>query len=153
MSLEELLIPGIGSAIVLSLIQISPVKINPLSALMGFWKWIWRGFCKSLTAPVLAELEELKKAQREQAEILSKHITEADTEKADRMRDRILGFSEKIRLGNEYTHERWANVMLDITRYESFCAEHKNYPNGLAVAAIEHIRSEYQRRLPINDFA
>ena len=153
MTIEEIVGAGVGGIAILSLIQVAPIKLNPWTAIWGFLKWIWRGFCKSLNAPVLAELESVKAAQQTQAENLSAHIHEADQREASRIRERILIFSAQLGRGWKHTEEMFVDILLDIDWYEDFCKNHDDYHNSRANAAIKHIRADYQTRLTTHDFA
>ena len=57
-----------------TLVQVSPLKINPWSWLLKMMKWIWQGFCRSLNAEVLNKLTEVEKAQNDVKEKLESHI-------------------------------------------------------------------------------
>ena len=66
MTLQEILLGGgVGCACLLLLVQLSPLKINPWSALWKGLKWLWKAFTRSLNADVLDELATLKTGQQE----------------------------------------------------------------------------------------
>ena len=53
MTLQEILLGGgVGCACILLLVQLSPLKINPWSALWKGLKWLWKAFTRSLNADV-----------------------------------------------------------------------------------------------------
>ena len=43
-----------------TLIQLSPLKINPWSWIWKALKWLWRSFCRSLNAEVLSTLAKVE---------------------------------------------------------------------------------------------
>ena len=151
MTLEDFKGAGIG-IVVLTLIQLSPIKINP-------WTWIWsclcsawRAFCRSLNAEVLAELESVREAQRSNNERLTNHILIDDKREADRVRERILIFCDELCHGILHSEEMFNDILLCIDWYEDYCAEHPEYKNNRAVLATQNIKDNYAVRLRKGDF-
>jgi hypothetical protein len=118
LSIQEILANGgLTLVVILSIIQVAPVKINP-------WSWLMRIIGKALTADVLDKLEE---------------------NKADTARYRILRFEDEIRHGSKHTEEHFNQILLDIDQYEKYCAKHKDYPNNRAVSSIAKIKKTYEK--------
>ncbi len=147
--LTALLIATIG---VPSLIQVSPLTVKPWTILLNILRWLWSGFCKSLNAPVLNKLAELEKSQKETSDKLDAHIEKDDARDAKRLRERILIFSDELGLGTLHSEEMFNDILGCIDDYEKFCDTHKDFPNSQAVAAIQHIRTCYSKRLISHDF-
>lgn len=135
-----------------ALVQISPIKINPWSWVWKMLKKMWAGFCKSLTAPVLAELEEVKKESRKTREALEDHIKLADRREADDLRSAILHFNNEVMNGTLHTEEEFVEILAKIDKYERYCKDHKDYVNSRAVHAIANIERVYDACLAENDF-
>lgn len=139
MSVPEILLGGGGLlAIMLTLIQIAPVKFNPWSALA-------KAIGRAINADVLEELKDVK-------DDLSDHIRVDDERNADEHRARILRFNNELLRDLPHTKEEFIDVLSDIDFYERYCDEHKDYKNNRAVHAIANISRCYDERLREHDF-
>lgn len=146
MSLKEILLNGGGLLVVLlTLIQIAPIKVNPWSALV---KW----FGKSINADVLEKLDEVETAQKETRARLDAHIAVDDERNADEHRLRILQFSNELLRDIPHTQEEFIEILAEIDFYEDYCDDHPKYENNRAVHAIAHIKKVYDERLDKHDF-
>lgn len=135
-----------------TLVQICPIKINPWSWLWKMLKRMWLGFCRSLTAPVLAELEPVMKEQLIIKQTLEAHIAADDKREADHVRASILRFNNEVMRSIPHTEEEFVEVLASIDWYERYCRDHKDYKNSRAVHAIDNIERVYDERLKNNDF-
>lgn len=135
MNLTEIIqiIAGGGGILllVMTMVQIAPVKINP-------WSWLARAIGRAVNAEVLTKLEA--------------HITMDDRRTADGHRARILHFNNELLRDIGHTQEEFFEVLNEIDAYEEYCREHPDYPNNRAVLAIENIREVYKERLKKHDF-
>ena len=139
MNAKELFFGSGGALLVLmTLVQIAPVKINPWSALA-------KAIGRAINADVAQELEEIKAK-------LDAHVTMDDRRNADGHRTRILHFNNELLRNINHTKEEFIEVLAEIDAYESYCEEHPEYPNNRAVLAIHNIKSNYQARLQKHDF-
>lgn len=139
MSIQEILAGGGGVLLVLlTLVQIAPVKVNP-------WSWLGRTVGKAINADVSRRLDEIEKK-------LDGHITMDDRRMAASHRQRILHFNNELLRGIDHTHEEFREALSDIDDYEDYCREHPEYPNNRAVLAIENIREVYKERQRKRDF-
>lgn len=139
MDLKEIFMGGGGVLVVLlTLVQIAPVKINP-------WSAIAKAVGRAVNADVAKELCEIKKK-------LDDHVTMDDRRTADGHRTRILHFNNELLRSIDHTEEEFNEVLAEIDAYEEYCEEHPEYPNNRAVLAIENIRSNYKERLQKHDF-
>ena len=98
-----------------SLIQISPIKINPWSAV---FKWLGN----QLTGDLRKDLNGL--------------IT-------DVRRQTILTFARECRNKVDHSAEEWSHVLNVAAEYEKYCADHK-IVNGVIDADTKFIRDLYQ---------
>lgn len=152
MSIEETLTTGGALLVILSLIQIAPIKINPWSAL---WKLLCRGFSavgRALNADVLTRLDALEQGQKQNSEHLQEHIRIADERRADDTRANILHFNVELIQGLPHTREDFIEVLTEIDKYEDYCQTHPRYENNRAVCAIQNIKRVYAQRMALNDF-
>ena len=134
MSASEILLGGGGLlAVLLTLIQVAPVKINPWSALA-------KAIGRAVNADVLRELKSVK-------DDLSDHIRMDDERNADEHRARILRFNNELLRDIPHTKEEFIDVLADIDFYERYCRDHENYKNNRAVHAIANISRVYDDRL------
>ena len=129
---------GIATLILMTVIQIAPIKINP-------WSWIGRCIGRAINGEVLAKVNEL-------SEDVKKNKADDDEQWASLSRTHILRFGDEILHGVGHSKEHFDQVMRDISKYESYCETHPNYLNGVAHATIQQIKKTYQKCLDENNF-
>lgn len=139
MNLKEILFGG-GSVIfiLLTLIQITPLELNPWSALA-------KAIGRAINADVLKELGEMK-------DKLETHIEVDDERMADTHRTKILHFNNELLRDIGHTKEEFIEILADIDEYERYCKEHPDYRNNRAVHAVANIQKVYDERLDKHDF-
>lgn len=139
MNIHEWIIGGGGLlAVLLTLVQIAPVKINP-------WSAIAKAIGNAINADVLRELDTVTQK-------LDTHIRVDDERNADSYRTRILQFNNELLREIQHTREDFIEILAVIDDYEHYCREHKEYKNNRAVCAIENIKRVYMERLQKHDF-
>ena len=139
MNIQQILGGGGGTVLILmTLIQIAPVKVNP-------WSWLARAIGKAINADVSVRLSEIEKK-------LDGHIDMDDKRTADGHRAQILHFNNELLRPISHTKEEFIEVLAKIDAYEKYCEAHPDYPNNRAVLAIENIREIYNDRLKKRDF-
>lgn len=149
---EETLLAFLVALGIPTLVQVSPIKINPWSWIWKMLKWIWRSFCRSLNAEVLAQLSKVQEEQQETRAKLEKHIQLDDEREADKVRSGILQFNNELLRDIPHTKEEFVEVLNKIDWYNKFCESHKDYRNSRAVHAIANIERVYDERLQKHDF-
>jgi hypothetical protein len=146
LSIQEILTGGGGLLVLLlTVIQISPIKINPWSALA-------KVLGRAINADVLTELKEVKSGQKRAQERLDDHIRVDDERNADMHRNRILQFNNELLREIMHTREDFIEILAEIDFYERYCDDHPEYPNSRAVHAIANITRVYDERLQKHDF-
>ena len=135
-----------------TLIEISPIKINPWRWLYKMLKWMWRSFCRSLNSDVLDKLSALDQGQKATQSQLEKHIAMDDEREADKVRASILHFNNELLREIPHTKEEFVEILAKIDWYNDFCDTHKDYRNCRAVHAIANIERVYDERLQKHDF-
>lgn len=139
MSIQELLAGGGGLLLILmTLVQIAPVKVNPWSALA-------KAIGRAINEDISHRLDSIEKK-------LDEHISTDDRRAADQARTQILHFNNELLRPIEHTKEEFVEILLQIDSYERYCDEHKEYSNNRAVLAIENIQEVYKERLKKRDF-
>ena len=133
MSIQELLLKGGGIVFaLLTLVQITPIKVNP-------WSAIARAIGKALIGgDIMAKLEE--------------HIRVDDERDADMHRYRLLRFNTELLRKTRNTKEEFDEILYSVTYYERYCEDHPKYENNRAVLAIENIKRVYKECMETNDF-
>lgn len=133
MSIQELLLKGGGIVFaLLTLVQITPIKVKP-------WSAIARAIGKALIGgDIMAKLEE--------------HIRVDDERDADMHRYRLLRFNTELLRKTRHTKEEFDEILYSVTYYERYCQDHPKYENNRAVLAIENIKRVYRECLETNDF-
>lgn len=146
MTLSEILAAGGGGLLILvTLIQISPIEINPWSALAQL-------LGRAINGEVIGMLNELKEAQKSNTDRLNEHIRIDDERNADEHRARILRFNNELVREIPHTKEEFIDILADIDAYERYCEQHPDYKNNRAVHAIANIGRVYDDRLAKHDF-
>ena len=146
---EILLAGGGGLLLLLTLIQITPIKINPWSAI---GKAIGKAIGRAINGEVIRMLSEVKSEQKSTSDRLNEHIRLDDERNADEHRARILHFNNELIRDLPHTKEEFIDILADIDSYERYCAQHPEYKNNRAVHAIANIGRVYDERLQKHDF-
>lgn len=146
MSIQEIVTKGGGIlVIVLTLVQLTPIKINP-------WSWLAKTIGRAINSDVIKELDAVKAQQTDIQNRLEEHIVSDDRRTIDAKRRAILNFNNELCRGERHTKEAFIEVLHDIDEYEAYCKVHEDYPNNRAICAIENIKETYKRTLKKGDF-
>ena len=121
-----------------TLIQISPIKVNP-------WSWIARAIGRAINAEVIQKVDNLEK----DLQTLKKH-TEEQTAKECRVR--ILRFGDEILHDVHHSKEHYDQILLDITEYNNYCKEHPNFKNNMTMITTSRIMATYEQCLEDHSF-
>lgn len=125
MSIYEWIVSGGGIMVVLlSLVQVSPVHVNP-------WSVIARTVGRALNGEITDRL---------------------DRTDAENARYRILRFADEIRHDTLHTEEHFNQIIDDIDIYEHYCETHPSYPNNKAEVSIRSIKDVYRKCEKENTF-
>ena len=111
-----------GIVILLSLIQISPLKLNPWDKLLGW-------FGKKLNGATEKRLETVEKQIRDMW--INNH------------RQTVLTFARECRANIEHSSDEWTNVLNVAEEYEKYVLENK-VTNGIITQDTEYLRKLYQ---------
>ena len=111
-----------GIAVLLSLIQISPLKLNPWDKLLGW-------FGKKLNGETEKRLKAVEKQIRDMW--INNH------------RQSILTFARECRADIEHSSDEWTNVLNLAEEYEKYVTEHK-ITNGIITQDTVYLRKLYQ---------
>lgn len=146
MTLYDLIRAGGGVVLILmTLVQITPVRINP-------WSAIGRIIGNTMNKDVMENLETVKSDVKNLKEKHEELRNRMDKDDADECRTRILRFADELRRGVEHSEEFFNQILDDISDYERYCSEHPEYKNSKAVNAIAKIDKVYQKCMGENSF-
>lgn len=139
MELKEILLGGGGVLLVLlTMIQIAPVKINP-----------WTAIAKAIGRAINGEvLEKVGKLETEMQGVRSGMAEE----KAVNCRARILRFGDECLHGERHTKDHFDQTLRDIATYERYCEDHPEFENNVTELTSDRIKEIYRRCLDNNDF-
>ena len=132
MTIREIASGGGIAFVVLTLVQIAPVKLNP-------WTWLARAIGRAINGDVLRKLDETRK-------ILDDHIKTDDARNADFHRSKILRFNNELLRDIPHTQEDFIEILHEIDLYEKYCDTHPEYENNRATHAVANIKRVYDRR-------
>lgn len=119
--------------ILLSLIQIAPIKLNP-----------WTAIGNILNKDLTDKVDDLKKDIDRLEDKVNDTDDKALKRDMDQSRARILRFADEIRRHEDHSKEFFDHILDDISAYEHYCAAHPDYENEKAVLSIAKIRETYQ---------
>ena len=128
----------IALGLLLSLIQIAPLKLDPWSALFG---WIGR----KMTGDLSRKIDALEKK-------IDSLEAKEDRRDAVNKRVRILRFEDELQSDARHSKDSFDQVLSDITDYDQYCAGHPEFRNNQTSATVEHIKKVYSERLERRDF-
>lgn len=127
--------------VILSLVEISPIKINP-------WSWIGNVLNKGIIDRLDKQSKDID-AMKTKISNIQKEVNENS---ATSSRYRILRFDDELLHGVMHTKEHFDQILVDIDIYEKFCARNPDFRNNLATMAISHIKITYQKCSEDNSF-
>lgn len=146
MNLLEILKEGAGGAIIImTLIEITPIKINPWSSIA---KWIGRAFNSS----VLQKIDQMESRLSTMEKDIKTIQEDASEQRAISCRARILRFGDEVLHGTRHTKDHFDQILIDIRDYDAYCAGHKDFENNITGLTSERIKKVYRDRLERNDF-
>lgn len=139
MNIAEIFAEGGGILLILcTLIQISPIKINP-------WTFFAKKVGKALNGEVINQVELLGK----DVQSLRKDLEERE---AAAYRIRIMRFGDELLHDIHHSKEHFDQILLDITHYEAYCESHPDFLNNVAQATIDNIKRTYSKCMEERSF-
>ena len=146
MTLSDILF-GSGGAVaaLLTLLEVSRIKVNP-------WSAIAKALGRAFNGDVLKKLESMEATQTETRKKLDDHIRQDADRAADMHRARILRFNNELLQSKPHTREEFIDILAEIDAYRTHCREYEDYPNSRATHAMANIERVYDDRLAKQDF-
>lgn len=130
--------------VLLTGIQIAPIKINPWDAILN-----WIG--SKMNSKVEGEIQDTRNQVSKIETDLQFHIKESKERDVKITRRAIFDFMSEELNGIKHTKEDWDNIIHNANWYQNYCRVN-DIPNGVADATIQELNQRYARHLSKNDF-
>ena len=138
-SVGQVLAGGAGVVALVSVfIEITPVKINPVSK---FLAWLGR----KINGEVISKVDKLESQITAMQKV-------NDEQEAINCRYRILRFGDEVKHGTRHSQEHFEQILADIDAYEIFCKDHKDFKNNKTRVTTERILDVYRECVETDDF-
>ena len=124
--------------LLMTFVQIAPIKVNPWSALFS-------AIGRRINKEVLDEITELKKNMKEIRDV-------NDERNAKECRSRILHFGDELYHDARHTKEHFDQILDDIHEYGQYCETHKDFKNDKTVLTTAKIRDTYRHCVDEHSF-
>ena len=118
-------------------IQITPIKINPWSAL---FKWIGKIITGNACSKIDGLIDKVDKIEKD-----------VKTNEKDRIRWEILDFANSCRNNRKHTRDEFQHIVALNDKYKRLLSE-TNDSNGVFEVEYNYIQDMYAERLEKNDF-
>lgn len=118
-------------------IQITPIKVNPWSAL---FKWIGKIITGNACSKIDGLIEKVEKIEKD-----------VKTNEKDRIRWEILDFANSCRNNRKHTRDEFQHIVALNDKYKRLLQE-TNDTNGVFEVEYNYIQDLYAERLEKNDF-
>lgn len=152
--------------VLMSLIQVAPIKINPwdklLTAIGSLFNRNLSSRIDKMEDNLNSQIQEIRENYTATSadftnrmtifeQKLDQHIKESDERDLRLRRESILDFASAVANGRNYTKEQYDQILKECDSYEMFC-EKKNFRNSVAMASIAIIQKTYEEHIMNNDF-
>lgn len=118
-------------------IQITPIKVNPWSAL---FKWIGKTITGNACSKIDGLIDKVEKIEKD-----------VKTNEKDRIRWEILDFANSCRNNRKHTRDEFQHIVALNDKYKRLLHE-TNDTNGVFEVEYNYIQDLYAERLEKNDF-
>lgn len=122
--------------VILSLVQISPLKLNP-------WTWL-KSFAElpKRIGTIEKRIDDLESEMRNKMQELERKIDNTD---GFRWQSMILVRGDRIRRKEKFSEEMWRSTIETLDNYEHFCEKNKDwFNNGRTEEAMKLLREKYK---------
>ena len=138
MNIQDILAGGGAAIVIMTLIQITPIKVNP-------WSAIARIIGRAINGEVMTKVDKLSH------DLQDMKATEEERD-AVNARIRILQFGDELCMNVRHTRERFNQILADIDVYENYCDTHRTFENNQSVMTIQNIKDVYHDCMKKHDF-
>lgn len=146
MTVKEIIFGSGGILLVLlTLIQITPIKINP-------WSWLSKKIGNAFNKELFNQITEIKNTVETLEEDVKNLRNEYEEKEIINARIRILRFGDTLSHGMKPSKEHYNQILSDIDQYKKYCNNHKGFENSVATMTISKIKKSYQKNLEDDTF-
>lgn len=139
MTVAEMLAGGGGIlVVVMTLIQVSPLKIDP-------WSAVAKAIGRAINGEVIKKVDKLDRDLQDVKK-------EAAEQAAISCRARILHFGDEVMHGVRHSKDHFDQTLHDITEYEKYCTLHKDFENNMTALTSARIKEVFSTCMEKNDF-
>ena len=157
---------GLTLAAAMTLVQISPIKLDPWTWLgkllrLGM-KAVGRAFNADLADQVAVLSGGMDEMKADMASMKANVATvqekvdvvqaAAEERAAIAARARILRFGDEVLHGVKHTQDHFESVLRDAQDYSDYCDIHPKFKNGVTEPTIQRIKTVYLKCLERHDF-
>lgn len=136
-----------ATAIICTILERLPKAISP-------WTKLFKFIGTAMNHDVLQRLDVIEEKVK-QLDVQSK-MTEAKREEDSvvEARIRIIRLSDELIHEPEHLHSKdyFDQILSDITLYENYCIDHKDFKNDITTMSIKHIREVYLKCMKEHSF-
>lgn len=130
--------PGLVIFVLLSLVEITPIKVSP-------WSWLLRRVGMAAFPGVWEEINGIKVRLGEIQEEARKNAAEA-------ARSRILCFGDEVYREVRHSKEHFDHILADIRQYNAYCRDHPEFQNDMTVLTADRIKLVYRECMAKHTF-
>jgi hypothetical protein len=136
--------------LVLSLVEISPIKINPWSMLI---KWFAQmlGIIE-LKTEIVQVRDRMDELEKKIDNMKISNDEKNQLKEALAARRRILRFNDELLQKVRHSKEMFDDILSDISDYDRYCRTHPDFVNQKAVFAEQNVGKAYKKCMEDNDF-
>lgn len=146
MDISEIVKYGLmGIAALSAVVEVAPIKINPLSDLLKL-------VGKKLNANVTEKVEEQTKTVEELKDKLNALEGQLEQKDVEDARNHILRFGDEIKNHVRHSEEYFDQILADITKYEHYCQAHPEFKNEKTRVTEKIILEVYEKCYKEKDF-
>lgn len=134
-----------------TIVEISPIKINPISFFLKLIGDIMLKDIKSIvennTAEIKSFSEKLESFRTETNKRFDDYERDGIEQKAVDMRNEVINFAENLKLGRRYSDKQYEHIFDVISDYHEYCKKHE-IQNHYIDEAHEIIRENARKQYP-----
>lgn len=121
-----------------TIIQISPIKINP-------WTALARRIGRAINGELMEKVDKLEKDIKQ----LDHDAWERNAKSA---RARVLRFGDELIHNVHHSKEHFDDILQDITDYEKYCDDHPDFKNDRMKLTAQLIKEQYCKCMETHNF-
>lgn len=129
---------GAGLIIIMTILQIAPIKINPWSKILNWFGDLFNSGIYKRLEKIESDVNEIKHNSAERDAITA--------------RVRILRFNDELLNNVDHSKDYFDQILHDVDMYEKYCEEHPKFKNNVTLFAINNIKESYKTCMVKHNF-